>query len=304
MIPKYPKIIPELEYGGNQQSSMNNESFKKVLLSTFFYKRIDRDNKVFLKKSFSDKLHYMPLFTMTKALAYYNDYIKSGEKKKLINFKQIASNLIKNNDKYGWKHDNLIQLPGYPQKYSSYSCLHNGRGLGVLIRYYQFEQSENLLKRIHNVLNSFTIESDKGGVLRPDGYFLEYSWGNNSPVVWNGFMSALIGLHDCYKYGPGNIKPTVKTIFNQGITTLKNNLDKLIYNGKFIDWIRYDDNKLYFADGPYMDIEINQLRYLNNATKNNIFKRYHKKLIDIQHKNKLKKSFYEYYYFCRKRLMK
>ena len=302
---KYPKIIPELDYSGKKQTNVNKSSFKYWLLSTFFYSRVEKQDKIYLKLR-SGKLHYMPLFTMTKALALYNDGDIKG-------FEKVGKALIESMESQGsmngWKHENLLQLPGYPKKYSSYSCLNNGRGLGVLVRYYDLHPSKDLLNKIKGVLKTFEVSSSKGGVLKPSGEYLEYSWGDNSPVVWNGFMSALVGLHDSYLHGPDETKDKSKELFLTGIKKLINQKDKLFYEGKIISWIRYDDNKLYFADGPYMNIEQRQLNYLKQSKlltkkQKQILNQTHKKMKQIHKQNKNKANLYEYFYFIKKRLMR
>lgn len=311
MIPPYPQIIPELDYSGNYQTLINKSNLKYSLLSTFFYKRIEKDNMIYQKRVITKKKHFMPLFTMTKALAHYNDYLKEKNEESLQRFKEIAIKLIqmmvKDDLMYGWKYKNILQLPGYPRKHRSYSALINGRGLGVLIRYYQLNKSKQLFEKIKGILNSFKFESSEGGVLKKDKknrYYLEYSWGNQSPVVWNGFMSTLIGLYDCYLNGPLELKNVAKYLFNQGFITLKKNLKKLIYKGKFLDWIRYDDNKLFFADGFYMKIEIRQLKYLSEKTKDPKIKKYLDKLIKIKKQNQKKANLFEWFYFIYKKVIK
>jgi hypothetical protein len=296
---KYPKIIPELNFKGDKQTNTKNLSFKHKLNSIFFYSKIDKDNKIYLKLR-NGKLHYNPLFTMTKALAYYND-------NNLNKFKLISKELINSMDEFGWKHNNLLQLPGYPKKKESYSALNNGRGLGVLIRYYNLNPSKQLLSKIKKVLFSFEILSSKGGVLNNEGYYLEYSWGENSPVVWNGFMSALVGLYDCYLYGPKEVKLKAKKLFDKGIKLLLKEKENLFFKGKMFylmpfEWIRYDTNKLYFADGSYIKIEIKQLEYLSKIDKR--LESSLNKMKKIYIENKKIAGLYEYYYFLKKRMMK
>jgi len=311
MIASYPKIIPELDYSGNNQISINNSTFKYKLLSTFFYKRIEKNNLIYEETVYNKMSSFMPLFTMTKALAHYNDFLIRGIKKDLQIFNDIAKVLIKLINKAdfmsGWKHNNLFELPGYPKKYYSYSALINARGLGVLTRYYQFNKTTQLLDIIKGILHCFEVKSNDGGVLKKEKnkkYYLEYSWGNKSPVVWNGFMSALIGLYDCYLYGPIEIKNLSKKLFDQGFTTLKEDLEKLIYRGKFLDWIRYDDNKLFFADGPYMKIETRQLKYLYEKTKDIKIRKYLDKLVKLKEENKKKANLFEWFYFFYKKVIK
>ena len=232
MIPEYPKIIPELILKGSNQLKVNKLSLKNRIISLISHKRIIQDNFIYIKKRFSNKLHFMPLFTMTMALAYYNDFLRTHNEKYLDLFKTVAQKLLRISQPYGWKHDNISQLPGYPPKINSYSCLISGRGLGVIIRYYQLNKNKDLLKKIDKILDSFEIQSDDGGLLKPTGHFLEYSWGNKSPVVWNGYMSALVGLYDCFLYGPKQTKAKAKRIFDKSIRILENDLDKLIYYTK------------------------------------------------------------------------
>jgi hypothetical protein len=302
MIPKYPKIIPELDLSGKNQTQINRKSFKKTLLSIFFHKRIEKDNLIYLKKSFSNKLHFMALFTMTKSLAFYNDYTDSGNPNDKDNFIKIAEKLIDMSNESGWRHDNFSQLPGYPKKFNSYSCLVDGRGIGVLIRYYQFNQSGKARKLLTNILANFEVESDKGGVLRPDGFFLEYSWGNNSPVVWNGLMSALIGLHDCYLYGPEEVKPKAQELYEMGMDKFSKCQDQLFWEEKLFSWIRYDDNKMHFADGMYINIETRQLKYLSDLDKR--LKPSYEKILKIKSEYSARANLYENYYFIKKRIMK
>lgn len=159
-----------------------------------------------------------------------------------------------------------------------------------------------MLEQIKGVLNTFEITSSQGGVLKPTGEYLEYSWGDESPVVWNGFMSALVGLHDCYLHGPKETKKQAKKLYEKGMQKLVERQEELFLKTWLLEWIRYDDNKLYFADGPYMKIETRQLNYLSkNEPK---LKKSLKKIIQINKENKNKKNVYEYYYFIKKRMMK
>mgnify|MGYP006277702761 CR=1 FL=1 len=290
---KYPKIIPELDFSSSNQTLINKSSLKYWLLSTFFYSRIEKDYLIYLKLK-NGKLHYMPLFTITKALACFNE-------DRLADFFFIAEKLIDSMDEYGWLHNNLLQLPGYPQKKISYSALINARGLGVLIRYYKMKPSKTLLYKIEKVLDSFFILSSNGGVLSSEGYYLEYSWGNSCPVVWNGFMSALIGLHDCFMYGPKELKTKSKELFDKGLQKLINKQNELFWEGFGLKWIRYDNKKLYFADGPYMTIEIRQLNYLSQVEPK--LKNCLSRIKKIKNKNQRRANIYEYYYFLKKRLL-
>jgi len=307
MIPSYPKIIPELQLSGKDQLRVNTLNMKFRLVSTFLYKKILVDELIYVKDLRTKKKSFNPLFSMSRALAYYNDYCKTKNQQDIATFKIIAQKLIKkiqtNNNFSGWKHHNAMQLPGYPPKKEAYSALNNARGLGVLIRYYQFEQKKELLTHITGILNSFEELSSQGGVQNPEGFYLEYSWGDDSPVVWNGFMSALVGLYDCSVHGPtATIKKQASKLFTRGVQLLIKHQEKLFWKGSYLNWIRYDTNKLHFADGAYMTIETKQLAHLARIDKR--LEPALRKIKQIAKTNKQKANIYEYYYFIKKRRMK
>ncbi len=308
LIEEFPKFIPELNYNSNNQLAINKISFKARLLSNFFYKRIEKNDLIYFKYR-SGKIQFMPLFSLTKALACYNDYIKKKDKNDLKSFIKISELMIKKLEKRnsinGWLFKKKIIMAGYPPATNSYSALFNARGLSVLIRYYQFQKSKTLLKQIEEILNSFEIESNKGGVLKKKGkdkWYLEYSYGNNTPVVYNGFLSALIGLYETSQFGPVEIRKKANTLFNDGLKTLENNIENIIMKNSLLTWLRYDDNKQFFADGNYFNIKLKQIKYLYSKT-NNI-----KLLTTINHweniykKNKWKANLYEWFYFIYKKL--
>jgi hypothetical protein len=306
MIPAYPHIIPELSLSGEEQLHVNTLNFKFRLVSTFLYKKILVDELIYIEQVRTKKKNFNPLFSMSRALAYYNDYCKKEKKEDLETFKIIAKKLINKiqtkDNLSGWKHHNAMQLPGYPPKKEAYSALNNARGLGVLIRYYQYQQKKELLNHITGILNSFEQLSSQGGVQNPEGFYLEYSWGDDSPIVWNGFMSALVGLYDCSVHGPTKgIRDQANKLFATGADLLVKHQEKLFWKGRYLSWIRYDTNKLYFADGAYMNIELKQLAHLSRI--DNRLTKIYNKMKTIHTKNKQRASVYEYYYFIKKRMM-
>ena len=308
MLPKYPKIIPELNLHSSNQTDMNHKSIKHKLLSKFFQKRIEKDGLIYFYYHKSKKEEFMPLFTLTKSLALYNDYIDSKDPKYLEEFKKLSKVLIDEMEAdgrmNGWKHKKSLQLPGYPPIKRSYSALFNGRGLWMLIRYYDISKDKDIISKIDQVLNTFLIQSDKWWVMKKewnDTWYLEYSYWNNSPVVFNWLFSAFVWLYEVYLYWPEEVKQKAKDIFDKWIDTFKRNSEKSIYNWKFFDWFRYDDNKLYFADGDYGDIETKQMKCLFELTWDKELEKIYKKYKNIYEKNKFKAWIYEWYYFLKKR---
>lgn len=167
----------------------------------------------------------MDLLSIIKSISHYNDYKETREKKFLDLFLKVSKIMISKMKKVrtmnGWLHKKKMYLPGYPKITKSYSSLFNAFGLDMLIRYKQFAKNKRGINcLIFEVLNSFEIESDKGGTLkkeRNEFYYLEYSYGNESPVVWNGFLSSLIGLYEVYKYEDNKKnKKKAKKLFDLG----------------------------------------------------------------------------------------
>jgi hypothetical protein len=207
----------------------------------------------------------------------------------------------------GWKHEKHLQLPGYPPIQASYSALINGRGLGVIIRLRHLTGDASLNDAITGILNAFETESDDGGVRKTDGddtYYLEYSYGNDSPVVYNGFYSALIALYDAYQHAPRKEqRRQAKQLFDDAFQTMLRSLDEAELRTTLLDWLRYDDNKLFFADGDYIDIEISQLKTLHDYTGNDDLKRRVNDWEAIKANNAWRASLFEWPYFLYKRLL-
>jgi hypothetical protein len=207
----------------------------------------------------------------------------------------------------GWKHEKHLQLPGYPPIQRSYSALINARGLGVLVRLRDLTGDASLNEPITGLLNSFEHGSDDGGIRKTDGdnvFYLEYSYGEDSPVVYNGFYSALIGLYDCYKHAPRKEqREQAQQLFDDGFQTMLRTLDDAELHGYGLDWLRYDDTKLFFADGDYINIEINQLKTLYEYTDNEALRDRLEAWQDIRDENAWKASLFEWPYFLYKRLL-
>lgn len=310
MLPTYPKIIPELDLNSYNQIDINHKSIKHKLLSKFFQKRIEKDWFVYIKYHKTWKEEFMPLFTLTKSLAHYNDYIHTNDEKYLEDFKKLSKILIdhmeQDRDMNWWKHKKSLQLPWYPTIYKSYSALFNGRWLGMLIRYYDVSKDKKIIDLIDEVLNSFLIDSDNGWVMKKEWdntWYLEYSYWNNSPVVFNWLFSAFVWLYEVYQYWPDEIKQKAKNIFDTWIKTFLKNSEKSMFKGKFFDWFTYDDNKLYFADGDYGNIETKQMKCLYDMTGDKELEKLYLEYKKIYEKNKTIAWMYEWYYFLKKRFL-
>ncbi|MCS3901418.1 D-glucuronyl C5-epimerase family protein [Methanococcus voltae] len=316
MIGPFPKIVPELDYTSDNLIDVYHNSLKKKVVSRLFHSLIiGDDGSIYMLSRKTGELHYQHLANMTLALVCYNDYLRTNDKKyleglyrefnKLMDCIEINETIDSDNNVKkiaGWKLGYGVHLKGYPEPKRSFSALSLGRALNLMIRYYQLKPSEDVENLIEYVLNSFETLSDDGGVLKEekntDGtintWYLEYSYGKDSPVVYNGFLSALIGLYETSKYGPEAIREKAKVLFDKGFNTLLNNIDNIAYNGKHLQWLRYDNNLLFFADGDYVDIKLKQLNYLYEKTNNPKIKETIELWEKIRKDNKFRASIFEW----------
>lgn len=302
-VPPFPKIIPELYFSSEDFLKPFFYNVKRRLVATFFYKPYIKNGKIYLKNKRTKITKYMPLFNLTYTLAFYNDYKKTRDQKFLKDFKRKSEEMLKQitwtGDLAGWKFAKNFNIPGYPPIKESYSALFNGRGLSLLCRYYSYKKDKKIIKAMEGILKTFETESDKGGVLKKEGnnyWYLEYSYGNQSPVVYNGFISSLISLYETSKYGPTKkIKAKAKALFNKGLNTMLNNKDKIFCNKPF-KWLKYDSNKLFFADADYYKIMLWQTDYLSKKTMNKELKKMTEEIKETYKKNRHKASIYEWIY--------
>lgn len=310
-IPPFPKIIPELRYSSDEFLKPFFYNIKRKLVAKFLYKPIMKKNKIYLLNIKTKSEKYMPLFNLSYSLSLYNDYIKTKNKKYLDNFKEKCDELIKIIDEEeqlaGWKFKKNYDIPGYPPVKNSYSALFNARGLSMLCRYYQYKKDKNIKKLMIKILNTFETESDKGGVLKKENnnyWYLEYSYGNESPVVYNGFLSALIGLYETSIYGPNKeIRSKARKLYIKGLETIKKNKEAFFTKRPF-SWLRYDSNKLFFADGDYFKIMKWQMQNLAENTKEKDIKSVLEKIQIIEKTNCLKSKIYEWPYQIYKKVIK
>jgi hypothetical protein len=93
-------------------------------------------------------------------------------------------------------------------------------------------------------------------------------------------------------------------LFNQGVKSLEDNIQRFELHLPFLKWTRYDDNKLFLATGYYHWIHIGQLKWLYGVTEKEIFKEYAERWENyLRYKPEVKVLEFPYYsyYLWRKR---
>jgi heparosan-N-sulfate-glucuronate 5-epimerase len=142
------------------------------------------------------------------------------------------------------------------------SCMAQGEGISVLTRAYRLTSAERYLDQARQAARTFTIPVGAGGVrsrLGNDDFLEEYPTSNPAHVL-NGFLYALIGIHDLMRI---DASVADELGFKDLVATLQSNVMKwdLEY------WSAYD-----LSSGPggrrnattlaYHDLQIAQLDYL------------------------------------------
>ena len=306
---EYPSFIPELTCSPEEMLQVFSSSLLGKITETFFRKCEFKDGKIVRIDKTTGKANYFLIENVDYLLSNYNYYLKTEQKKYKDRFLELSrwviSKAVVENDLGGWKSEGK-PIPGYKCTGEFYSALINGRGLSIISRLLDFEEKEQYYNIIEKVLNLFEIESDEGGVLKKEGkyyWYLEYSCGNTSPVVLNGFISSLCGLYDLFLI-QNEFSKRAEQLFNQGVKSLEDNIQRFELQLPFLKWTRYDDKKLFLATGYYHWIHIGQLKWLYQVTEKEIFKKYAERwenYLRYKPEVKLLEIPYYSYYIWRKR---
>ena len=131
------------------------------------------------------------------------------------------------------------------------------------------------------MLDSFFVEVEDGGVTykNPNSgwWYEEYAGiGGKEPRVLNGMMWTLIGIYSYYNY---TNDPTAKFLFDQGILSLKNNLNQ--YEDKKYSFSYYDALGTT-APLRHHKYHIDLLERLFHITSEQLFQDYHEKWTNIK----------------------
>lgn len=217
-----------------------------------------------------------PMTVCNKALSYHEKFAK-GDSSQLILFMNcanwLADDLTKQDDfsvlkyNYNWAFYNMVA----PWR----SGLANGVSLQVFIKAHAASGDEKYLAVAKQILNSFYVEVNKGGVTyksENEGWWFEEFADEGGYVsrVLNGHMFALLGIHDYFNYTHDS---SANYLFKQGLLALKNNLPKYD-KGEGHSWY---DRRGTPANLKYHSIHIDLLDRLYKITGDPIYKFYEDK---------------------------
>lgn len=170
-----------------------------------------------------------PMTVCNKALWYYDNFTKgdSTQRKLFLNCADwLMTDMVKRDSfavlkyDYDWAYYHMIA----PWR----SGLANGVSLRVFFRAHKLTNNQVYLDAAKQILNSFYVEVDKGGVIyssKKEGWWFEEFADEGGVVsrVLNGHMFAVLGIYEYFKYTNDS---SAYFLFNEGVLALKNNISK------------------------------------------------------------------------------
>ena len=221
-----------------------------------------------------------PLLLIHRAINSYNDYFTHGSRTLRTVFIKCADSLadrliIKENFGVWPYHCLFLRARMYGCRIPWVSALAQGQGISVLVRAYTLTQSEKYLRTAKYALQAFSIPIRDGGVLSVDDddedwWYEEYACVCSKPSgVLNGFILALLGIHDFYLLMGDKIS---KQLFSKGISTLCHHVGD--FDANYPYKLTYYDRHGLIVSINYHSIHIKLMEILYQITKNDMFRKY------------------------------
>ncbi|MGP8321587.1 MAG: D-glucuronyl C5-epimerase family protein [Methanosarcinaceae archaeon] len=218
-----------------------------------------------------------PVTISQTAMNYLDSYNETND----IQYKDLFLNcsnwLVENaveRDNYSvWEYSSIISYPNFVLNPPWVSAMAQGQAIQVLAYAYDLTGDKKYLNTAKSALNSFYVLVENGGVLHIDEdggwWYLEYCYKEQpKPRTLNGFIFALIGIHEYYTITNDE---NALFLFDEGVNELKNHLSD------------YDTGSYTVYDvvgtpaGKYHQIHVDQMLLMYNLTKDPLFLDYHTK---------------------------
>ena len=246
-----------------------------------------------------------PVTVSQQAFHYWDEFQKGDERSKKL-FLNCTDWLVDNAvlyDNYSvWEYN--FPWPSRNLTPPWISGMAQGQGIQALVKAYNITGDQKYLKIANSSLLSFFVEVKNGGVTYKDpetgGWWYEEcpNPGNPNDRILNGFIFALLGIHEYYER-TGN--KDAKYLFDKGIIELKNHLSDYDTG----EWTYYDQVGNNASIG-YHHIHVKQLAQLYEITHDSVFKEYYQKwksyednpLLKYKHMNKKEKAVYPFNFFA------
>jgi len=220
--------------------------------------------RLFLKKKFGT--HYFPTLLIQYGLSQFDNFFETRQEKSKLVFLKIAQ-WCKENSKFLLNGAGVIQcffeFPSYHLKPPWVSAMSQGLAISLFLKVFEITTDVSFLNLAQKFFLSFEIPVEKGGCKivdsKGDIWFEEYP-SNPPSFVLNGFIFALFGIYDFYKF---NNSKEAKDLFIEGVKSLNQNLHLYDANG----WSKYDRIKNLLVNKEYHLLHIKQLRVLSEILK-------------------------------------
>ena len=210
-------------------------------------------------------------------MKYLEKYYETKDEKYKELFLNCSDWLVENAKNKGnysvWEYSSIIYYPNFTLYPPWVSGMAQGQGIQVLAYAYNLTGNEIYLNTAKSALGAFYVPVEEGGVLyiEDDGgwWYLEYGYkGEPKPKTLNGFIFALIGIHEYYRITKDD---DALYLFNRGVDELKRHLDD------------YDTGSYTVYDlvgtpaGKYHEVHVKQMLTMYNLTGDPIFLEYYEK---------------------------
>lgn len=220
-----------------------------------------------------------PITIAHHALSNYDVFVNSNASDASFKFLRNADWLATHTKEYGnfsvFEHRFRLHYPPATIEPGWRSAMAQGLAVEALSKAYVMTSNATYLESARKLLNTFYVDEDEGGVTyKTDSHGWWYELIANDqgvkPRILNGHLFALLGIHEYYKTTNDS---SAKYLFDQGITALKNNLDRFDYeNGTYSYYDLSSPKKLPSQD--YHRLILNQLQELFEITSDPTIKKY------------------------------
>ena len=170
------------------------------------WERVTFDDDGIPKVQYSHGLEYVPTTAFHWGLVCISKWIVSGNQSNFDDAMEIAVWAVENqsaNGGWGWYFNHSFHGGVLGDMYSGwYGAMTQGLGMSFMARMYAETGNESFKQSALDAMDLFDVHVDQGGVLRMyDGqpWYEEYPTPDAGSFVLNGYIYALIGLHDLHE---------------------------------------------------------------------------------------------------------
>lgn len=213
---------------------------------------------------------YHPTVVSAHALSQFNRHAACANEQARQSFIRHADWLVRNlrsfDGFHAWAFDFRWRSPGYRCNPPWISSMTQGMGLSVLVRSWQLTGDQEHIAAAERALLAFQIPISKGGLRRDEPPGDVWYEGTPSPIgaqVLNEVLFALIGLWEMHQVTQN---PRCRQLFDDGVDTVRRHLNDFDLHTFLVKWSRYDNKLLFYSGDKYHRIQMEQLRWLHEAT--------------------------------------